>query len=138
MERSGYNSDVSDKQWERLQESLPELSTFSGGRNFYPGGAHGAVEDSPLDFPLWGAMGGAVSIALGLALAQPEKRVLVLTGDGEMLMGIGSLATVALQQPANLVIVVLTMNGMEKPVCNPPILLEKRTLPPLRKPPEYH
>ena len=66
-----------------------------------------AVEDSPLNFPLWGTMGGAVSIALGLALAQPEKRVLVFTGDGEMLMGIGSLATVALQQPANLAIVVL-------------------------------
>lgn len=63
--------------------------------------------DSDLDFPLWGAMGGAVMIGLGLALAQPERRVLVITGDGEMLMGIGSLATVAVCAPINLAIVVL-------------------------------
>lgn len=66
-----------------------------------------AVGDSPLDFPLWGAMGGAVMIGLGLALAQPARRVLVITGDGEMLMGLGSLATVAAQAPANLAVVVL-------------------------------
>ena len=48
--------------------------------------------NEPLDFPLWGAMGGAVMVGLGLALAQPEYKVLVLTGDGEMLMGLGSLA----------------------------------------------
>ena len=66
-----------------------------------------AMGDSDLDFPLWGAMGGAVMIGLGLALAQPERRVMVITGDGEMLMGIGSLATVALCAPINLAIVVL-------------------------------
>ena len=70
-----------------------------------------AVGDSALDFPLWGAMGGAVMIGLGLALAQPDRRVLVITGDGEMLMGIGSLATVAAtmadKAPVNLAIVVL-------------------------------
>ncbi len=66
-----------------------------------------AVGDCDLNFPIWGAMGGAVPMALGLALARPERRVLVLTGDGEMLMGIGSLATVAAQAPANLAIVVL-------------------------------
>jgi thiamine pyrophosphate-dependent acetolactate synthase large subunit-like protein len=66
-----------------------------------------AAGDRDLTFPLWGAMGGAVSIGLGLALAQPRRRVLVLTGDGEMLMGIGSLATVAAMQPANLAIAVL-------------------------------
>jgi len=66
-----------------------------------------AMGDSDLDFPLWGAMGGAVMIGLGLALAQPERRVLVITGDGEMLMGIGSLATVAVCAPINLAIVVL-------------------------------
>jgi thiamine pyrophosphate-dependent acetolactate synthase large subunit-like protein len=60
-----------------------------------------------LDFPLWGAMGGAAMVGLGLALARPELRVLVLTGDGEMLMGLGSLATIAAQRPANLRIVVL-------------------------------
>ena len=63
--------------------------------------------DQPLDFPLWGAMGGAAMVGLGLALAQPEQAVLVLTGDGEMLMGLGSLATIAAQHPPNLRIVVL-------------------------------
>ena len=63
--------------------------------------------DHPLTFPLWGGMGGAVMIGLGLALAQPERKVLVLTGDGEMLMGLGSLATVGVSQPKNLFVVVL-------------------------------
>ncbi len=58
--------------------------------------------DRDLNFPLWGAMGGAISIGLGLALAQPDRRVLVITGDGETLMGMGSFATVALQAPQNL------------------------------------
>ena len=66
-----------------------------------------AAGDQARNFPLWGAMGGAVPLGLGLTLAQPSRRVLVITGDGEMLMGIGSLATVALQAPANLAIVVL-------------------------------
>ena len=63
--------------------------------------------DRPLNMPLWGAMGATVPMALGLALAQPTKRVLVITGDGDMLMGMGSLATVAAQQPDNLAICVL-------------------------------
>jgi thiamine pyrophosphate-dependent acetolactate synthase large subunit-like protein len=63
--------------------------------------------DYELNFPLWGAMGGAAMIGLGLALAQPKKKVLVLTGDGEMLMGLGALATIAVQGPRNLSIVVL-------------------------------
>ncbi len=66
-----------------------------------------AAGDHPLTFPLWGAMGGAAMIGLGLALARPERRVLVVTGDGEMLMGLGSLATVGVKRPANLAIVVL-------------------------------
>jgi len=66
-----------------------------------------AAGDDPLNFPLWGAMGGAAAIGLGMALAQPDRRVLVLTGDGEMLMGIGTLATIALQKPKNLSVVVL-------------------------------
>jgi len=65
-----------------------------------------AAGDSARIFPLWGAMGGAVTMGLGLALAQPDKRVMVATGDGEMLMGIGSLATVAVQAPKNLTICV--------------------------------
>ena len=66
-----------------------------------------AAGDRPLNMPLWGAMGAPVSMGLGLALAQPKKRVLVVTGDGDMLMSLGSLATVAAQQPDNLAIVVL-------------------------------
>ena len=65
-----------------------------------------AAGDRPLNFPLWGAMGGAAMVGLGLALAQPQRRVLVITGDGELLMGLGSLATIAVQRPPNLAIVV--------------------------------
>jgi thiamine pyrophosphate-dependent acetolactate synthase large subunit-like protein len=66
-----------------------------------------ACGDHPLNFYLWGAMGGAAMIGLGLAMAQPARRVLVLTGDGEALMGLGSLATIGVKQPGNLVIIVL-------------------------------
>ena len=66
-----------------------------------------AAGDHDRNFYLWGAMGGAVMIGLGLALAQPKLPVVVITGDGEMLMGMGSLATVGLQKPKNLSIVVL-------------------------------
>jgi thiamine pyrophosphate-dependent acetolactate synthase large subunit-like protein len=66
-----------------------------------------AAGDHARNLYLWGAMGGAVMMGLGLALAQPKLPVVVVTGDGEMLMGIGSLATVGLQKPANLSIMVL-------------------------------
>ena len=66
-----------------------------------------ACGDHPLNFYLWGAMGSATMVGLGLALARPDRRVAVITGDGEALMGIGSLATVGVQQPSNLAIVVL-------------------------------
>jgi thiamine pyrophosphate-dependent acetolactate synthase large subunit-like protein len=66
-----------------------------------------AAGDHPLNFYLWGAMGGTAMTGLGLALARRERRVAVLTGDGDMLMGIGSLATIGAKAPKNLVIVVL-------------------------------
>lgn len=66
-----------------------------------------AAGDHPLTFPLWGAMGMAAMVGLGLALAQPRRSVVVLTGDGEMLMGVGSLATIGVQRPKNLAVVVL-------------------------------
>jgi thiamine pyrophosphate-dependent acetolactate synthase large subunit-like protein len=66
-----------------------------------------AAGDHARNLYLWGAMGGAVMIGLGVALAQPKLPVVVITGDGDMLMGIGSLATVGLQKPANFTIVVL-------------------------------
>jgi thiamine pyrophosphate-dependent acetolactate synthase large subunit-like protein len=66
-----------------------------------------AAGDHALNFYLWGAMGGTAMIGLGLALARPDRRIAVLTGDGDMLMGIGSLATVGVKQPNNLSIIVL-------------------------------
>lgn len=65
-----------------------------------------AIGDCPENLPLWGGMGGATMVGLGLALAQPNRKVLVITGDGEMLMGLGSLATIGVQQPPNLAILV--------------------------------
>lgn len=66
-----------------------------------------SVGDNPLNFYNWAGMGGAAMVACGLALAQPARRVLCITGDGEMLMGLGSLATIACEKPANLSIVVM-------------------------------
>jgi thiamine pyrophosphate-dependent acetolactate synthase large subunit-like protein len=66
-----------------------------------------AAGERPLNFYLWGAMGGAAMVGLGIAQAQPNRRVLVLTGDGEMLMGMGSLATIAAARVPNLAIAVL-------------------------------
>ena len=70
-----------------------------------------AAGDDPRNFYLWGAMGGAAMIGLGLALAQPARRVAVITGDGEMLMGLGSLATIGIQRPGNLAVIVFD-NGV--------------------------
>jgi len=61
--------------------------------------------DAPHVFALAGAMGAATSMGLGLALARPERRVLVITGDGELLMNVGTLATAAVMNPPNLAIV---------------------------------
>lgn len=70
-----------------------------------------AAGDNYRNFYLWGAMGGAAMIGLGLALARPSRRVAVITGDGEMLMGLGSLATIGVQKPANLAVIVFD-NGV--------------------------
>ena len=70
-----------------------------------------AVGDDPRNFYSWGAMGGTAMIGLGLALAQPARRVAVITGDGEILMGLGSLATIGIQQPENLAVIVFD-NGV--------------------------
>lgn len=66
-----------------------------------------AAGDSPNNFYLWGGMGGAAMLGLGLALAQPGRRVVIWTGDGEMMMGLGSLATIAVARPDNLAILVV-------------------------------
>jgi thiamine pyrophosphate-dependent acetolactate synthase large subunit-like protein len=70
-----------------------------------------AAGDNDRNFYLWGAMGGAAMIGLGLALAQPDKRIAVITGDGEMLMGLGALATIGIQRPGNLAVIVFD-NGV--------------------------
>ena len=66
-----------------------------------------AAGDHDNNYYLWAAMGSASTIGLGLAASQPSRKVVVVTGDGEMLMGLGALATIAIQKPTNLSIVVL-------------------------------
>lgn len=87
-----------------LDQRADALLVTGLGSTTYDAGAAG---DHPGNFYLWGGMGGAAMIGLGLALAQPKRRVLVLTGDGEMLMGLGSLATIGAERPRNLAIVVI-------------------------------
>jgi thiamine pyrophosphate-dependent acetolactate synthase large subunit-like protein len=87
-----------------LRERGDALVVTGLGSSSYDAAAAG---DTPLNFYLWGAMGGAAMVGLGLALAQPKRQVLVITGDGEMLMGLGALVTIASEKPANLAIVVL-------------------------------
>jgi thiamine pyrophosphate-dependent acetolactate synthase large subunit-like protein len=65
-----------------------------------------SLGDDDRNFYLWGGMGGAAMVGLGLALAQPQRHVLVVTGDGEMLMGLGALATIGAQRPPNLALAV--------------------------------
>src|SRR6185437_16390371 len=87
-----------------LLKDAGDLLVVTGlGSTTYDAGAAG---DRDENFYLWGAMGGAAMIGLGLALAQPNRRVLVMTGDGEMLMGMGSLASVTAQRPDNLSIAI--------------------------------
>ena len=63
-----------------------------------------AVGDDDRNFYLWGAMGAAAMVGLGLAIARPDRRVLVVTGDGEMLMGLGAVATIGVQRAPNLAV----------------------------------
>lgn len=88
-----------------LLKATPDALVISGlGSPSYDVFAAG---DRDQNFYLWGAMGGAAAVGLGLALAQPSKSVVVITGDGEQLMGIGSLGVIGVKQPRNLTIVVL-------------------------------
>ena len=87
-----------------LDQRADSLLVTGLGSSSYDAGAAG---DHPHTFYLWGGMGAAAMIGLGLALAQPRRQVLVITGDGEMLMGLGALATIGTQGPRNLSIVVI-------------------------------
>lgn len=89
----------------KLLAGVPEALVVTGlGSATYDVFAAG---DRDTNYYLWGAMGGAASLGLGLALAQPDRSVMVVTGDGEQLMGIGSLGSIAVKQPRNLTVVVL-------------------------------
>ena len=66
-----------------------------------------AAGDHDRNFYLWGAMGGAAMMGLGLAMARPDQKIAVLTGDGEQLMGLGALATIGVAKPQNLAVIVL-------------------------------
>ena len=89
----------------KLLDLVPEALVVTGlGSASYDVFAAG---DRDKNYYLWGAMGGAAPLALGLALAQPDRPVVCITGDGEQLMGVGSLGSIAARQPRNLTIVVL-------------------------------
>jgi len=66
-----------------------------------------AINDRSQNFYMLGSMGLASSIGLGLALARPDRRVIVLDGDGAVLMNLGTLATIAHQAPENYLLVIL-------------------------------
>ncbi len=88
-----------------LKDRPDNLLVISGlGSPTYDVAAAGDVAEN---FYLWGAMGGSASMGLGLALARPDARVLVVTGDGEALMGMGSLATLGAKAPENLAVLVI-------------------------------
>lgn len=88
-----------------LLENRGDLLVVTGlGSSSYDVMAGG---DHPRNFYLWSAMGGAAMVGLGLALARPDQSVTILTGDGEQLMGLGALATVAAAGPSNFSLLVL-------------------------------
>lgn len=89
-----------------------------------------ATGDTADNYYLWGAMGGAALVGLGIAQAQPDKRVMVITGDGEQLMAFGALATIAVAAPKNLDLIVLDNQhfgetGMQQSHTGRGIALEK-------------
>ncbi len=104
---SGYNLDRREVVASLLRNRSNMLVVTGLGSASYDVMAAG---DHQNNFYLWGAMGSAAMVGLGIAEAQPDRNVVVITGDGEMLMGLGSLATIALRKPPNLSIVMLN-NG---------------------------
>jgi thiamine pyrophosphate-dependent acetolactate synthase large subunit-like protein len=86
-----------------LAERGDSLLVTGLGSSAYDAG----TADHPLNYYLWGGMGGAAMIGVGMAVAQPKRRTLVITGDGEMLMGLGSLATIGAEKIRNLSIIVI-------------------------------
>jgi thiamine pyrophosphate-dependent acetolactate synthase large subunit-like protein len=106
MSSSGTNNPRLDRRMaiRTLLADRGELLVVTGlGSTTYDAAS---VGDDPRNFYLWGAMGAASMIGLGVAIARPDRRVLVVTGDGEVLMGLGALATIGQQRPPNLAICV--------------------------------
>ena len=106
MSSSGTNNPRLDRRMaiRTLLADRGELLVVTGlGSTTYDAAS---VGDDPRNFYLWGAMGAASMIGLGVAIARPDRRVLVVTGDGEVLMGLGSLATIGQQRAPNLAICV--------------------------------
>ncbi len=107
QKKGGSNPNALDRRAvvRALLEERGDLLVVTGlGSSSYDAMAAG---DHPRTFFLWGAMGGAAMVGMGLALAQPKSHVAVITGDGEQLMGLGSFATIGAQKIKNLTIVVL-------------------------------
>ena len=103
-----------DRQWviETLLKQRTDQLLVSGlGNTSWDVFNNSADRDD--NFYLWGAMGGTVALTLGLALAQPTRRVVAITGDGDMLMSLGSLATLGVQQPTNVAIIVTSLPPSE-------------------------
>ncbi len=87
----------------RLLKDRGELMVLTGlGTATFDVASQG---DNPLNFYIWSGMGCTAMVGLGLALARPDRRIAVITGDGDVLMALGSLATIAAKQPKNLSIV---------------------------------
>lgn len=86
---------------ERLADSLVVASLGTPSYLLHAAG------DRPLNFYLWAAMGMASSTGLGLALARPDRRVVVLDGDGAALMNLGAMVTIGARHPTNLLWVIL-------------------------------
>jgi thiamine pyrophosphate-dependent acetolactate synthase large subunit-like protein len=110
-------------------EATRAIVELAGGAPIVASLGHPAYDlfiagDRPQNFYTWGSMGLASSIGLGLALARPDVRVFVLDGDGSLLMNLGSLATIGLLRPANLVVVVMdneeyaTTGGQQTPTAH--------------------
>ena len=110
-------------------EATRAIVEIAGGAPIVASLGHPAYDlfiagDRPQNFYTWGSMGLASSIGLGLALARPDVRVFVLDGDGSLLMNLGSLATIGLLRPPNLVVVVMdneeyaTTGGQQTPTAH--------------------
>lgn len=89
-----------------------------------------AAGDNDLNYYLWAAMGSAAMVGLGLATARPDRSVIVVTGDGELMMGFGALASIGIRRPANLTIAVLDNGhfgetGMQESHCGRGIELDR-------------